>query len=211
MVLQLAETLQVPLRDRNAMLLAAGYAPFYPERALDDEALAPARAAIEAVLRGHEPYPAIAVDRYWNLISGNAAALHLMQIVRDSSLLQTPVNVMRLALAPGGLAPHVVNFAAWRTHVLARLKRQVGASGDAALAALYSELQALPSSAEIAGEETEYGAIAIPVKIRTARGILSLISTVTVFGAPTDITLSELALECFFPADPATAALLRDH
>jgi transcriptional regulator with XRE-family HTH domain len=210
MVLRLAEHLQVPLRERNAMVLAAGYAPAYPERRLDDPALAPARQAIDLILKGHEPYPALAVDRHWMLIAANSAVQRLLALVSDAALLRPPANVLRLALDPGGLAPHIVNFGQWRAHLLERLREQVSLSGDDTLAALLASLRDLPNrDGSPRGNATTFGGIAVPLQLRTPGGVMSFISTTTVFGTPIDITLSEIALETFFPADAATAEMLR--
>lgn len=211
MVLRLTETLGIPLRERNAIMLAAGFAPVFPQRSLDDPALAPARRAVEAILSGHEPYPALAVDRHWTLVSANRAVKPLLGLVADEGLLRPPLNVLKLSLAPGGLAPHIVNLAEWRGHVLERLRQQVGASGDRALAALRHELARLAGGEDMGGQvgEDRNGAFVVPLVLRTPAGVLSLISTTTVFGTPVDITLSELALETFFPADEQTAAILR--
>lgn len=210
MVLRLAEHLGVPLRERNAMVLAAGYAPVFPERSLDDPALAPARAAVDMILKGHEPYPALAVDRHWTLVSANAAVQPLLGLIEDRSLLEGAVNVLRVSLAPGGLAPLIVNLSEWRAHILQRLRMQVDLTGDAKLAALRTDLAALPAPGR-AGDTPQpdsLGGIAVPLRIRTPAGVLSFISTTTVFGTPVDVTLSELALETFFPADRATASAL---
>lgn len=211
MVLHLAERLGVPLRERNAIMLAAGYAPVFPERSIDDPALAPARGAIEMILRGHEPYPALAVDRHWTLVSANRPVRTLLGLVTDAALLEPPVNVLRLSLAPGGLAPHIVHLADWRAHVLERLRQQVSLSGDPALAVLRAELLRLPGPHAQQGQDAAatLGGVAVPLELRTPAGTLSLISTVTVFGTPVDVTLSELALEMFFPADEASAEMLR--
>ncbi len=208
MVLRLSEHLKVPLRERNAMLLAAGYAPVFAERSLDDPALQAARAAIDLVLKGHEPFPAIAIDRHWTLIAANAA---VPAMVSDASLLQSPVNVLRLSLSPGGLAPHIVNLAEWRTHLLDRLRQQIDVTADASLEGLLRELLAFPvADSDTAGQgQKNYAGVLIPMQLRTPAGILSFFSTTTVFGTPTDITLSEIALEAFFPADAATAEALR--
>lgn len=211
MILRLADHLGVPLRERNSMVLAAGFAPVYRERALDDPELAPARRAVDAILKGHEPYPALAVDRLWRLLAANAAVSRLMGLVADEALLQPPVNVLRLSLSPGGLAPAIVNLGEWRGHILDRLRQQVELTNDRALADLRSELAALPL---LSGETPEreaggYGDVAVPLRLRTPVGELSLINTTTVFGTPVDVTLSELALEMFFPADEATAQALR--
>ena len=212
MVLHLGAHLAVPLRERNAILLAAGYAPVFPERSLDDPALAPALAAVEMLLKGHEPYPALAVDRRWTLVRANRPVTALLGLVADETLLAPPVNVLTLTLAPGGLAPHIVNFAAWRAHVLERLRQQVSISGDQALARLHAALMRLPgpSAPQEADPAAPLGGIAVPLVLRTPAGVLSLISTTTVFGTPVDVTLSELALETFFPADAATASALKD-
>lgn len=209
MVLRLAERLEVPLRERNALLVAAGYAPMYRERALDDPALAPARQAIDVILRAHEPYPALAVDRHWNLVAGNRMVPHLMQGA-DPSLLQAPVNVLRLSLHPQGLAPRIANLVQWRAHIFERLRHQVHATGDGQLAALLAELQALPVPAGTDEKlDGELLGVAMPFRFRTPAGTLSFISTTTIFGTPVDVTLQELALETFFPADEFTGEALR--
>lgn len=211
MVLLLAEHLAVPLRERNALLLAAGYAPIYPERPLDDPALKAARGAIDLILKGHEPYPALAIDRHWTLLAANGAVTRLLGLVTHAELLRPPVNVLRLSLHPDGLAPFIVNFREWRGHLLARLGQQVRATADGTLGALLSELSAYPyaEAAAKAHRETDHEAgIAVPMQLRLGETVLSLISTTTVFGTPVDITLSELALETFFPADAATAETL---
>lgn len=209
MVLRLAEHLDVPLRERNGLLLAAGYAPLYPERPLDDPAMRAAREAVALILRAHAPHPALAVDRRWNLVAANAAVAPLLAAV-DAALLVPPVNVMRLALHPCGLAPRIANFPEWRAHLLERLHRQVEASADPALAALAAELAAFPTpSAAARSSSGTPGGIAVPLELDTAQGRLSLISTTTVFGTPAEITLSELAIEAFYPADDATAGRLK--
>ncbi len=211
MVLHLAERLGVPLRERNAIMLAAGYAPAFPERDLSDPALAPVRAAIAAILKGHEPYPALAFDRRWNLIEANAGVARLLTLVTDPSLLRPPVNVLRLSLASGGLAPHIVNLDQWRAHILERLRQQIGVTGDPDLAALRDDLARLagPGGPLEAAPAEAAASIAVPLRLRTPAGDLSLISTTTIFGTPVDVTLSELALETFFPADEPTAEALR--
>ncbi|WP_321886403.1 helix-turn-helix domain-containing protein [Paraburkholderia bannensis] len=210
MVMHLAERLDVPLRERNALLVAAGYAPLYRERALDDPQLAAAREAVDLVLRGHEPYPALAVDRHWNIVASNGA---LAPLVGDAApaLLAAPVNALRLSLHPEGIAPRIVNWHAWRAHLLARLQRQIEASADSKLVALHDELAAYPTppGAEAVTVEPMRHHIAVPLRVRTAIGELSFYSTTTVFGTPVDITLSELAIEAFFPADTQTAEALR--
>ena len=214
MVLLLAEHLAVPLRERNALLLAAGYAPVYLERSLEDPSLQAAKAAIDLVLRGHEPYPALAVDRHWTLLAANASVAPLLRLVTDAELLRPPVNVLRLALHPGGLAPAIVNLAEWQAHLVARLRQQIRATADPVLADLLAELLTYhvpaPPSRRGHGAASEIEpAIVVPLQLRIGDQVLSLISTTTVFGTPVDITLSELALETFFPADAATSAALR--
>ena len=210
MVLHLAEHLAVPLRDRNVMLAAAGYAPVFGERKLDDPALAAARQAVELVIQGHAPYPAIAVDRHWTLVAANAAIPPLLAGV-DAELLRPPVNVMRLALHPAGLAPRTVNLAEWRGHLLERLRRQVEASADPVLIALREELQGYPAPSALRPPPParDYAGMVVPFELLTEAGVLAFFSTITVFGTPVDVTLSELALECFYPADAATAAILQ--
>ncbi|WP_448951319.1 helix-turn-helix domain-containing protein [Labrys neptuniae] len=209
MVLHLAERLEVPLRERNALLLAAGYAPVYPERALDDPALALAREAVDLVIRGHEPYPALAVDRHWTLVAANKAIAPLLTGVADKSLLEPPVNVLRLGLHPDGLAPHTVNLPEWREHLIERLRQQIAASGDQTLAALLEELSSYPVPKTRAKPRADLGGIVVPFELQTPQGLLSFFSTTTVFGTPVDITLSELALECFYPANAETAEILK--
>jgi len=211
MVLRLAERLDMPLRERNALLVAAGYAPMFSERSLDDPLLQPARKAMELVLAGHEPYPALAIDRHWHLIASNRAVPPLLAGIAPE-LLQPPVNVLRLSLHPGGLAPRIANYAQWRAHLFERLRRQIEVSGDQFLVDLVNELSAYPAPASAAahpGSAHEFGGVVVPFQLATDNGTLSFISTTTVFGTPVDVTLSELALESFFPADAATADALR--
>ncbi|RKK05583.1 helix-turn-helix domain-containing protein [Pseudoroseomonas wenyumeiae] len=206
MLLRLAEHLDMPLRQRNLLLMAGGFAPHYPERPLQAPDMAAARSAVEAILKGHEPFPALAVDRHWHLLAANAALAPMMQGAA-ARLLEPPVNVLRLSLHPEGLAPRIENLPEWRAHLLERLRMQVERSGDAELAALQAELAAYPCPA---GPQAVTGGIAVPLRIRVpgkARA-LSFLSTTTVFGTPVDITLAELALECFYPADDATRQAL---
>jgi transcriptional regulator with XRE-family HTH domain len=212
MVLRLAERLDVPLRERNRLLLAAGFAPAYPERDLDDPELARMRHAVDLVLTGHEPYPALAFDRHWNLVTSNRAVAPLLAGVAPD-LLTPPVNVLRLSLDPTGLAPRIVNLPEWREHLLERLRRQADTTADPALDALLTELRSLPEPAAAKPTPPDQsfaaGGLVVPLRLRTADGVLSLLSTTTVFGAPLDVTLSELAIEAFYPADAATADRLR--
>jgi transcriptional regulator with XRE-family HTH domain len=210
MLLHLAEQLDVPLRERNVLLAAAGYAAVFRERSLEDPALAAARTAIDLVLAGHEPFPAIAVDRHWRLVSANKAVGLLLAGV-DQDLLRQPVNVLRVALHPNGLAPRTVNLAEWRAHLLARLRRQIELTADPDLIELLNELQKYPAarSAKAPSSVPPGAAVVLPLQLQTEHGILSLISTVTVFGTPIDVTVAELALECFYPADGATTDILQ--
>jgi transcriptional regulator with XRE-family HTH domain len=213
MVLLLAEELEVPLRARNALLLAAGYAPVFQERRLSDPTLAAAQQAVERVLGGHEPYPALAIDRHWTLLAANSALPPLLTGVA-ASLLEPPVNVLRLSLHPDGLAPKIANLAQWRAHLLERLQRQVETSADAVLAALREELSAYPAPRRVhaagASVAADGAGVFVPLQLVTeSDAVLSLLSTTTVFGTPMDVTLEEIALECFFPADERTAAHFR--
>ncbi|RWA63752.1 MULTISPECIES: helix-turn-helix transcriptional regulator [unclassified Mesorhizobium] len=209
MVLHLAEQLSIPLRQRNQLLLAAGFAPSFSEKQLSDAALAPAMAAVETVLRGHEPFPALAVDRHWNLVSANAAIAPFLADVSEPSLLAPPVNVLRLSLHPGGVAPRIVNLAEWRAHLLERLKHQNDAIGDPVLIELERELRAYPSGLKRARPApVEPSGIVHPLRLAHGDQVLSFISTITVFGTPLDVTLSELAIESFFPADEQTRSTL---
>jgi transcriptional regulator with XRE-family HTH domain len=211
MVLHLAELLGIPLRQRNVLLMAAGFAPFFPERPLDDPALAPARRAVDLVLSGHEPYPAVAVDRHWTLVTANTAARRLLGGV-PAALLAPPINVLRVSLHPEGLAPRIVNLAEWRSHILARLRSQIDATADPTLIELSKELAAFPAPdpPDRKGLNDDYGGVIVPMRLTLHGGVvLSLFSTTTIFGTPVDVTLSELAVESFFPADAESADILR--
>jgi len=208
MVLLLAERLDVPLRDRNELLLAAGYAPAYRQRGLDDPEMEPVRDAIDQILRGHEPYPALVVDRHWGMVAANDAVGLLLEDV-DPSLLEPPVNVLRLSLHTDGIAPRIANLAEWRAHLLDRLGRDAVVTGDPALAALYDELSSLPGPRPPDSHDRDAAAIAVPLRIRVGDSELSFISTISTFGTATDVTVSELSIESFFPADAFTAEALR--
>ena len=211
MVLHLAQRHGMPLRERNVMLLAAGYAPVFPERRLDDPDLEPARQAIDLILTGHEPFPALAVDRHWRLVAANRAVAPLLSGVADPALLEPPVNVLRLSLHPLGLAPRIANLPEWRAHLLERLRQQIAITGDPALSRLMGDLAAypVPEPARKAPAHCDYAGIAVPLDLLVGDDRLSLLSATTVFGTPLEVTLSELALESFFPADAATAAILQ--
>jgi transcriptional regulator with XRE-family HTH domain len=209
MVLRLADRLEVPLRERNRLLTAAGYAPLYREHALDDAAMKAPRQAVELVLKAHEPYPALAVDRHWTMVSCNRM-VPLLLAGLSAQVLEAPLNVLRLSLHPQGLAPRIVNLAQWRAHLLHRLRQQVHASADPVLAAMLEELRGYRSPAGADAEPAPAAnGLYVPLQLQSPAGMLSFISTITVFGTPTDITLSELALETFFPADAATMQALR--
>lgn len=210
MVLRLARQLDVPLRERNALLIAAGYAPVFRESPLGDAALQGARRVVDLLLAGHEPYPALAVDRHWTMLAANRTVSVFLAGI-DPSLLKPPVNVLRISLHPQGLAPRIANLVEWRTHLFERLRRQIEVSADATLAALLKELSDYPvpdESQTMAQDRTDYAGVAVPFQLKTEQGILSFLSTTTVFGTPVDITLSELALETFFPADEMTSEAL---
>ncbi|GAA3388545.1 helix-turn-helix transcriptional regulator [Cryptosporangium minutisporangium] len=203
MVVRLADQLHVPLRDRNRLLLAAGFAPRYTERPLDDVALSAASDAIRRVLRAHEPYPALVFDRGWNIVMTNrAVAPFLAQVAPD--LLRPPVNLVRLGLDPRGFASMVVNLADVRAAFRTRISRQLAAAPDPALTALYEELLA-PELGETPSQQAEFDAV-IPMIIRIGGRELRLFSTITTFGTPTDITLDEIAIESYYPADDECAA-----
>ncbi len=207
MIMQLTDRLAVPLRDRNVILNAAGYAAHFPQHPLDAPELGAAREAIDRILQVHLPHPALAVDRHWTLLSANAAATFLMTGVAPH-LLDGEVNVLRLTLHPDGLAPRILNLGEWRGHVLARLGHEIEHSADPRLAALSEELSAFPSptSGRYRHPPPErYQQIAVPLRMKSDAGPLSFLSTTTVFGTAVDITLSEVTIEAFFPMDAETA------
>jgi transcriptional regulator with XRE-family HTH domain len=213
MVVRLAEHLDVPLRERNQLLLAAGYAPAYPESEMDADRMDAVRAAVRQVLAGHEPYPALVVDRHWEMLEANAGIGVLLAGVASEQL-APPVNALRLALHPDGLAPKIINFGEWRTHLLDRLRRQVAATHDPQLASLLAELREYPSgqpepAVDIRSGGQGHPEIVVPLRLRHGDGELRLMSIVSTFGTPLDITVEELSIEAFFPADAATAAALR--
>ncbi len=206
MVMRLTETLAVPLRERNALLLAAGFAPLYAERPLESPEMAPVRAALDRFLRAHEPYPALVIDRHHNLLAANDA-LGALTAGCAPELLAPPANAIRVALHPDGMAPRTINFGEWSAHLLARLRREAAVTGDPELDALHDEVAAYP------GVQTEPPAnvdleIVVPLRLREGPRELALISTISTFGTPRDITLSELAIEAFYPANAETAMRL---
>lgn len=209
MILRLADHLEVPLRERNHLLLAAGYAPVHDETELDSPRLLVVREAVRQILRGHEPYPAVVIDGRWNLVDANAgAALFIGNVSPD--LLVPPVNVLRASLHPEGMARHILNLGEWRAHLLGRLRRQVALTADPELARLYEELRAYPYTQPEA-EVPDPGDIVVPLRIRHDGAELTFFGTVATFGTPLDITVAELVIESFFPADAHTAAILRER
>jgi len=208
MILHLSDQLEIPLRERNALLLAGGYAPAYPQDALDAPSLSAVNDAINSVLEGHQPYPAVVVDRHWEMVAGNAA-IAVLTAGAAEHLLEPPVNVLRLSLHPDGMAPRIANLAQWRGHLLQRLAHQAQTTGDEELGRLYAELAGYPWGDEPAPHAVGAGAIVVPLRYRTSEGELALFSTTTVFGTPLDVTVSELAIEAFYPADTANAEALR--
>jgi transcriptional regulator with XRE-family HTH domain len=210
MTLHLAERLQLPLRERNHLLLAAGYAPVYRARSLADQEMAPARQAIERFLRAHEPYPALILDEHWNLVVANAAMARLTDGVAPE-LLEPPANILRVALHPEGMAPFTVNFSEWSSRILHRLRERASLSADAKLELLYEELRAYPNVTEQLPAAVAATEILLPLRLQRGEEELAFLSTITKFETATDITLAGLALEAFYPADQETAkALLRD-
>ena len=209
MIARLAEYLEIPLRDQNSLLLAAGFAPAFQERSI--AALSAAKTAIDAILQAHRPYPAFAVDRHWNVVMSNSALPQLYEGC-SAELMRPPVNGVRLTLHPAGMAPRIVNYGAWRAHMLSVLRQQIDARGDAVLQGLFAEVSAYPAPPESEPAES-FGAaerLATPLRVATRLGIMSFLGTVTVFGTPNDVTLSELALEMLFPADDATARIAHE-
>lgn len=215
MVIRLAECLEIPLRERNTLLLAAGYAPVYSARSFDDASLAEARAAIKRILESQEPFPALAIDRHWNMVAANRAVAPLLAAVRKPELIAGNFNVLRVSLHPEGIAPNIVNLAAWRRHLLERLRQQIAVTADPVLIELLGELKSYPSAGHPSDKQNETpdgeattNAVFITLRYATPAGQLALFSTTTIFGTPVDVTLSEIAIESFFPADRATRDIL---
>src|SRR5690348_16912662 len=206
MILRLAQQLDVPLRERNVLLLSGGYAPAYPANGLADPPMAAVHEAIEHVLRAHAPFPAVVIDAGWEMVAANDA-VSLLTEGSAATLLEPPVNVLRLSLHPYGMAPRIVNLPEWRAHLLDRLGRDIEMTADPALIALRDELAGYPSPPPASQPDSR--AILVPLRLRVGDAVLSLFSTTTVFGTPRDVMLSELAIESFYPADAPTAAFLR--
>ncbi len=205
-VVRLSEHLDIPLRERNSILLAAGLAPAYPEHRLDDVPLSAVADAITRILELHRPFPALVVDRHWTMVDANDA---ITALVSDcaADLLEPPVNVLRLTLHPRGLAPRIANLGQWRAHLLARLRHQIAATGDPVLVRLHQELEQYPCDDPVSA--TNPHALVVPLQLRVGSSVLSFLSTTTLFGTPLDVTVSELAIESFYPADASTASALR--
>ncbi len=207
MVLHLAERLEVPLRERNGLLLAAGYAPIYGERSLADEDMAHAREAIDRFLAAHEPYPALVVDRHTDIVASNDALGRLLEGVAPW-LLEPPANALRITLHPEGMARRILNLPEWSAHLLHRLERRAAITGDRRLEELHAELAGFPGVRAEAPAHDPAAEIALPLRLRTGDGDMSLIGTQMTFGTAVDVTLSELSLEALYPADAETARLL---
>jgi len=207
MILHLAEHLEVPLRDRNALLLAGGYAPAYPERTLAAPELQAVTSALKRVLAGHEPYPAAVVNRWWELVDANAGIGLFTAGVRPD-LLEPPVNVLRLSLHPDGMAPRIANLPEWRAHLLARLRHQAEATGDHRLISLHEELRGYPGGQGDQAAPPGRADVVVPLRYQAGPRQLSFLSITAVIGTPMDVTVEELAIESFYPADDLTAAAL---
>jgi transcriptional regulator with XRE-family HTH domain len=219
LVLHLADHLDVPLRDRNSLLLAAGYAPTYHETPIDAAEMAPVREALDRILSGHTPFPAVVVDRRWDLVSANQPALEILAEGVDPQLLEPPANALRVTLHPDGLAPRISNLAQYSAHLLDRLDRLIATTADPGLVALRDELVGYPGVRRSAATRSPAGPggsvpdtvsrLFVPFVLRSGGTDLTFFSTIATFGTAHDITLAELSIESFFPADEVTAAKLR--
>ncbi|MFD3564262.1 helix-turn-helix domain-containing protein [Streptomyces sp. NPDC058686] len=216
LVLRLAEHLEVPVRERNALLLAAGYAPRFAETPLDDPSMGALREGLDRLLHGYEPYPALVVDATYTVVAANRGIAMLMEGIPES-LLAPPLNAMRLTLHPEGLAPRIRNLREWRGHLLAQMERQIALDRSEALRAVYDEVKAYPVADRDAGDHEKYGGedagtvpyFALPMVIEHDGQVLSFVSSISTFNTPMDVTVAELAIETFLPADPATVKYLR--
>jgi transcriptional regulator with XRE-family HTH domain len=204
MVIRLAESLELPLRERNDLLLTAGYAAAYSQTPLNDPALAPVQTALKHILDGHLPYPAIVVDRHGDLVAANAAFAVITEGAAPE-LLEPPANVYRLALHPEGIAPRIVNFSEWAQHILERLHAEIVRNPDERLADLHAELKKYVPDRPL---EAGHLGFAVPLRLRSADSELHLITTITTFATAVDITLAELKLEAFLPTDEVTSSIL---
>ncbi|WP_040525192.1 helix-turn-helix domain-containing protein [Gordonia effusa] len=207
MLLNLSEHLDIPLRERNEILLAGGFAPAYPEHAMTDIPMAAVASAIAQILQAHLPNPAVVVDRHWTMVDANPA-IALLTKGCAAELLEPPINVLRLALHPDGMAPRIANLAQVSAHLIGRLRHQIAVTGDRTLTRLADELETYPAGP---GHEMSHSELLVPIQIDTAAGELNLMSTTTVFGAPRDVTVADLAIESFYPADEKTTDLLAQH
>lgn len=207
MVLHLAAHLEVPLRERNALLVAAGFAPTYRERPLDAPGMAAVRGVLDRILAGHEPYPALVVDRWWDLVAANRSVGVLLEGIAPEAL-APPLNVLRISLSPQGLAPRIRNLGQWRAHLLTRLREQVDRTGDPRLATLLAELEEAGGAGSAVGVFPDDG-VTVPLRLTSSAGNLDLIGTVATFGTALDVTVADLSIESFFPADDATRDRLR--
>ncbi|MGY6021430.1 helix-turn-helix domain-containing protein [Streptomyces spinosirectus] len=209
MILRLAEHLDVPVRERNALLLAAGYAPHYPETPLDSPELETLREGMERLIQGYEPYPALVVDAMYDVVAANRGVVMLMEGVPEH-LLRPPLNVMRLTLHPEGLAPRIRNLREWRGHLLAQMERQIALYRSGPLRALYEEVAAYPVPESAVDREPAEPVpyFALPMQIEHEGRVLSFISSISTFNTPMDVTVAELAIETLLPADPATVKYL---
>ncbi|MGY0019769.1 helix-turn-helix domain-containing protein [Streptomyces sp. cg35] len=210
LVLRLAEHLDVPMRERNALLLAAGYAPRFTQTPLDDPSMGALREGLERLLRGYEPYPALIVDATYTVVSANQGLAALLASLPEE-LLVPPLNAMRLTLHPRGLAPRIRNLREWRGHLLAQMERQIALARSEALRELYEEVAAYPVPPDAGGAEPAEPVpyFALPMVIEHDGHVLSFVSSISTFNTPMDVTVAELAIETLLPADPATAKYLR--
>ncbi|UNO43722.1 helix-turn-helix transcriptional regulator [Streptomyces sp. MST-110588] len=211
MVLRLAEHLDVPVRERNALLVAAGYAPRFPETSMDAPSMKALRSCMDRLLTGYEPFPALVLDGMYNVQAANRGIMMLMEGV-DEELLRPPLNAMRITLHPGGLAPRIRNFLEWRQDLFTQMNRQLAVVRSAPLRALYEEVSGYPlpkGGREVSAVAGNRASFALPMIIEHGGRVLSFISTIATFNTPMDVTVSELALETFLPADPETAEYLK--
>ncbi|MBV9292447.1 MAG: helix-turn-helix transcriptional regulator [Frankiales bacterium] len=209
MVMRLAEYLELPLRERNTLLLAAGHAPEFPQTPLSAESMRDVRRSLQSLVDAHEPCPALVADHAWNLVLANSAALSFTEGVPDE-LMADPINIIRLVMHPDGLSSRVANFADYSEHVLIRLQRQLRATGDPAIAELIRECQAYPGVGRPRGS-THAIAPVLALRLSAGDDVLSFFTVVSTLGAPYDVTLDEIVIESFFPADDATARAIGMH
>ncbi|WP_079075116.1 helix-turn-helix domain-containing protein [Streptomyces atriruber] len=212
-LLRLADHLDVPVRDRNSLLLAAGYAPRFRETPLDDPTMGTLREGLEQLLAGYEPYPALVVDASYDVIAANRGIMMMLDGIPEHVFTE-PMNAMRLTLHPEGLAPRIRNLREWRGHLLHQMERQIALQRSDALRAVYEEVAAYPladpgEDAFEAGAEVPY--FALPLRFEHDGHVLSFVSSISTFNTPMDVTVAELAIETLLPADPATSKYLHAH